>query len=86
MYIEDTICEAIKEVIERYFVCDGSYYTFNCYNRFDFQSSYELGIEVFNRDSVLNLVVYVVDFVDEVELEFSYVTEGGKEFITSLQL
>lgn len=82
MYIEDVVRETISEVIEKHLIDGEEDYEFVCINKFEFNSSYELLLEVSHGGYVDLLGVYVVDYGNSLEIEFSSVYINSRDLIT----
>lgn len=82
MYIEDVVRETIAEVIEEHLIEGNESYDFVCINKFEFNSSYELLIEVSHGGNIDLLGVYVVEFENSLEIEFSSVYVNSRDLIT----
>lgn len=81
MYIEDVVKETIAEVIEDHLIEGDESYDFVCINRFEFNSSYELLVEVSHGGYIDLLGVYVVEYDSSLEIEFSNVYINSRDLI-----
>lgn len=81
MYIEDVVRNTIVEVIEDHFIDRDETYEFVCINKFEFNSSYELLVEVSHGGYIDLLGVYVVEYENSLEIEFSNVYLNSRDLI-----
>lgn len=81
MYIEDVVKETIAEVIEDHLIEGDESYEFVCINKFEFNSSYELLVEVSHGGYIDLLGVYVVEYENSLEIEFSNVYLNSRDLI-----